>query len=187
MPASIAAFAICLHAAVFWASAWSKVRRPREFRLAVEAYGLLPPALAPALSVLVIGGEIVAAGNLTLSAMLALSAAPPEGMLPLLYYLGAATGGLLLLIFTLSIGFNLWRGRNFIDCGCYPGAQRDPIGAFHIVRNCLLLMLLAPVALAPISLSILDLVQGLAGALVSILLYLAAMQLRRNWRALELA
>jgi hypothetical protein len=122
-------------ALLFAAAALHKLRAPREFAAALAGYRLLPAALVPAAASALAGAEVVLAGSLLARAF--------EPAAPL-----AAAG--LLALYSCAIAANLARGRTEIDCGCLGPAGRQPLSAWLLVRNALLvaacLALVAPPA-----------------------------------------
>jgi hypothetical protein len=66
-------------------------------------------------------------------------------LLPGSRQVAAAAGAVLLLAYALAIGINLRRGRTSIDCGC--GGTGQGISPLHLVRNAVLIVLSATVAL----------------------------------------
>ncbi len=100
-----------------------KLRDVGAFRAIVRAYRLLPEAAvgaAPALAV----GELAVALALVV---------PPTRT-------GAALAAIALLaVYSTAIAVNLARGRRSIDCGCGPLGARQPIGAWLLARNALLI------------------------------------------------
>jgi hypothetical protein len=105
-----------LLAGVFLWSGISKALAPGEFAAIIEAYGLLPEALATPTALLLILLELVAAGGLLFE---------KRGALALI--------SLLMLLFLLVLGYAIALGLD-IDCGCFgPG---DPeAAAFHGLRE----------------------------------------------------
>jgi hypothetical protein len=53
----------------------------------------------------------------------------------------------LLLVYLLSIGLNLLRGRTSIDCGCGWGSQKHPISGWLLIRNLLFIIIILPTLL----------------------------------------
>jgi uncharacterized membrane protein YphA (DoxX/SURF4 family) len=119
-------------AGIFLRSGIAKVADLADFRSAVANYGLLPPALVPAVAFWlpfaeVLAGILLAIGVLagTISALLAL----------------------LLMIFAVAIAINLARGREF-NCGCAGTAPRS-INWSHVVFNIVLSVFAVVIALSP--------------------------------------
>ncbi len=111
-------------ALLFASAAVHKLRDLPAFRVALEAYELLPGRLprlaAPAL----------VAAELGTVALLLSPAARPWGFV---------AAGLLLSLYTAAIGVNLLRGRLGIDCGCFGPALRLELSGTLLARNALLL------------------------------------------------
>ena len=106
-----------------WAS-WDKIGHPGEFASIIDNYRILPAATVN-LTALVLPWIEFICGLLLLSGRLVPGA--------------ALTIDLLLLIFILATGFNLYRGVD-VNCGCFsvsPDAGGET--ALNLVRNSLLL------------------------------------------------
>lgn len=155
---------------VLLAGAWQKLREPLLFRAALENYGLVPELLIGPVArglPLVEGG----AGVLLLFAQ-----TRP---------LGGGLAALLLLVVTLAVAINLWRGNADIDCGCGGlGAQADeqPLSWGLVARNALLAAAL-PLAMAEgsqRSLVWFDYLTVACATLALLGLYLSANQLLAN-------
>ena len=126
-------------AMLFATAAFHKLRAPREFAATVEGYALLPPsAVGPLSGALALGEVMVAAAFLM----------PALGVFPI------AAGAALLLVYSGAIAINLARGRTDIDCGCLGPAGRQPLSAWLVGRNALLigacLLTLAPPEVRPL-------------------------------------
>lgn len=110
-------------ALLFAAAAFHKLRAPREFAATVEAYALVPMiAVRPFAWALATAEVGLAAAFLV----------PALGMLPSL------AGAGLLCLYSGAIAVNLARGRTDIDCGCLGPANRQPLSAWLLVRNAVL-------------------------------------------------
>ena len=106
-----------------WAS-WDKIIHPAAFAEIIENYQILPVTLVPLVAIALPWIEFVC-GLLLLSGRLVPGA--------------ALTVALLLLIFTLATGFNLYRGLD-VDCGCFSVApQSEHSTAMTLARSGLLL------------------------------------------------
>ncbi|MEW9551988.1 MauE/DoxX family redox-associated membrane protein [Nonomuraea sp. NPDC050783] len=117
-----------LLAVVFLAAAVSKVRGRRaraEFRASLGAFGV-SPRRRPAVAAAVITGELATA-VLLVADVTALA--------------GLAAGAALLAAFTMAIGAALRRGTP-ASCRCF-GASAQPLGRRHLVRNAILLSVVA--------------------------------------------
>lgn len=162
-------------AVVFLAGAGQKIREPLLFRAALENYRLLPEILL---------GPVARGLPLLEGA---------AGVLLLLAETRHAGGGLaasLLLVVTLAVAINLWRGNADIDCGCGGlGAQGDeqPLSWGLVARNALLLAAL-PLAIADGSQRALvwfDYLTVACATLALLGLYLSANQLLANQPRLQ--
>ncbi len=159
---------------VFGVSAWSKVHSHaarRSFAGSLRPLGLLPDRLVAPVATAVTAGEILLTVGCTW-AMLATVALPGERVVVVAVL---AAAGLLLSVLTLGVGLALGRGANG-RCACF-GATERPLSRRHLVRNSLLLLIvaggLAGVATAPPRPAqpagvVLGLAAGLAAALVLI-------------------
>ena len=124
-------FARVALAVVLAAAGIGKLRDRSGAADAFVGFGV-PPALAPALAVVVPLAELVVAVLLIPVATAAWA---------------AAAALLLLVVFTGAVLLNLSRGRT-PACNCFGSASRKPIGARTIVRNVVLMALAAFVAVA---------------------------------------
>jgi hypothetical protein len=123
-------------ALLFAAAASHKLRAPREFEATVAAYALLPSAaVRPFARVLALAEVGVAAGLLL----------PGPGLVPVA---AVSAGAALLCVYSVAIAVNLARGRTDIDCGCLGPAGEQPLSAWLLARNAVLvgacLLLAAP-------------------------------------------
>jgi uncharacterized membrane protein YphA (DoxX/SURF4 family) len=118
--------------AVFLAAAVHKLSDPQAFRSSVAGYRLVAVPLLPLLATLLPGVELCAGLALWLPG----------------FESAALTGALALLTtYTAAISVNLWRGRRDIDCGCSGPAGRRRLSAGLVVRNGVLMALVAVCAL----------------------------------------
>ncbi len=149
---------------VFAQAALHKLRDHAAFDTIVRGHRLVPDASAPAVTGLLLVGELAAA-----LALLAPGAARLGGGLALT----------LLTVYSLAIGTNLARGRRDVDCGCLGPGHRQPLTGWLLVRNGLLAALAAAclIPASPRTVSWLDVVSVFAGALVLILVQSAATRL----------
>lgn len=146
------------------AAATHKLRDPRAFRATLGAYQLVPPSLVALLATLLSAFEVVLAAALLV---------PASGAL------AAVAAGVLLALYSAAIAANLARGRRDIDCGCLGPGHRQPLSAWLLVRNGVLMAGAALGAMPPVPrpLGWIDLVT-IAGALAALtLLFSAANQL----------
>ena len=111
--------------AVFLASSVSKVKQPRLFSAEVVAYKLIPNKWSWPIALTLMSMELVVAVLLLIGWQSRLA---------------AFLGGLLLVIFTIAIGFNLLRGRADLECGCFGKKNAQKIGLRLIARNLILLI-----------------------------------------------
>jgi hypothetical protein len=119
-------------ALLFAAAAAHKLRDVGAFRSAVEAYELMPRLWVVPVSALLIGAEVgIAAGCL----------------LPRVGPVAAAAAAALLSVYAGAIAVNLQRGRRDIDCGCAGPSRRQPLSAWLVGRNALLVAVALAAAL----------------------------------------
>lgn len=119
-------------AVMFALSASEKFSDRSAFRAQLSHYRLLPEALVGPAAIMVPLLEIT-------TATLLLTAA---------YRYGVYGGLALLSGYTAAIGLNLLRGRTHIDCGCL-GSQKEGISSFHVLRNLIMVLMLASCLLSP--------------------------------------
>lgn len=111
-------------AVLFAAAAAHKLLDMPAFRASLAAYGLVPSAFLPILSVLLVAGEVI----------VAMALLPPDSSSAAPYAAAA-----LLLIYTSAILLNLLRGRADIDCGCAGPTRRQSLSVGLVARNLVLL------------------------------------------------
>jgi hypothetical protein len=116
-----------LIALVYAAAALGKMRHWGVFQGVVANYRLLPDFLVAPVTYGLPPVEAV----LALALLLGVWSPWPE--------LAAAA---LLLVFAMSMGINLRRGRAHIDCGCFQSALKQPLRWIFVVRNGVLALLL---------------------------------------------
>ncbi len=104
-------------------AAFHKVRNLLEFQGIVAQYKLMPAALAPGATLLIVALEVTAA--------ILLLVLPYHGLLLACALLG---------LYAVAIAINLARGRRGIDCGC--GGEPVPISSALVFRNLVLVALL---------------------------------------------
>jgi hypothetical protein len=162
-------------ATLFAVSLLHKLRDPAVFRASVRGYELLPPRLVPASAWLLIGSEGLAAMGL---------------LWPGADPLGGSMALALLALYSTAVGINLARGRRDIDCGCLGPALRQPLSAWLLLRNGLLMLAAAALLMSPGARAIhwLDRLTILGGLAMVVLLWsavheLAALQSRPGTRA----
>ena len=110
-----------------------KLRHPALYRQHIASYRVVPPALLGAVS--------LPLGMLECVTGVAL-------LLPSLREYSAIAVATLLTLYTAVMSIALLRGGAGIDCGCGPFWLRQPLSAWHILRNLLLLPCLALVTAA---------------------------------------
>lgn len=147
-------------AAVFVTSAALKLRDITAFRLAVEAYRIVPRPVAAALALAIPVVEITGAACVLFQST---------------REVGAVLLIALLAMFTAAIAINLARGRRDIDCGCFGPALRQNLSGWLVARNAVLAAFAAIVLLPGNAREIgaVD-VMTIAGGAVSLLLLYAA-------------
>lgn len=130
-------------ALLFMAAAIHKARDPVTFRAALTRYEILPESCV----------RPVALGLTVAEAFLVILLILPDTST-----LGAAGAGMILVIYSGAIAFNLSRGRSEIDCGCGGISGTRRLGASLLWRNGLLLVgcALAALPVTPRSLVLLD-------------------------------
>ena len=114
------------------AAALHKLRDPSAFTRTLRDYRILPAVLAPSAVPAVVAVEAL------LAAMLLLPFTATAA--------GLSTAGLLGL-YSAAIATNLARGRRFIDCGCLGPGARQPLSGWLLVRNGVLMLAGALLAL----------------------------------------
>ncbi len=130
-PSVALSLAIAL-AAIFAWSGTTKLRDVEMFEAALANYRLLPHAMEKSVARLVPLCEWACAGGLLCSSTRTFAA------------IGLV---LLLCLFTGAIAINLMRGRTNIDCGCFGPALRQDLSASLLLRNAVLILLAALVAI----------------------------------------
>lgn len=116
---------------LFATAALQKLADVPRFEATLSAYRIAPQVLIPALTLLVIAFESLAAIGLLLSLILPLVGYPVLSASLLLSLAGLAPA--LLLGYGLAMGLNLGRGRRSIDCGC--GGVPMPLSGLLVARN----------------------------------------------------
>lgn len=147
-------------AALFATAALHKIRDPRAFLRTFSEYEIVPRRVTiPTAFALVAAESLIAVGLM----------AGPQG-----FPAGLAAVSLLL-AYSLAIVVNLLRGRRDIDCGCLGPAKRQPLSAWLVFRNGVLVVAAAATAL-PVSGRSLHWIDGvtlLGGFLTLVLLFTA--------------
>lgn len=156
---------------MFLIAAYHKLAEGPEFRATLYDYQVLPVSLVPLASRIIPIVELLLGGSWLVA-----------------YYqqsLTAIGSAVLLGIYALAIGINLYRGRIHIDCGCGFGGKTDNeqlITGGLVFRN-LVLMSVALTTLLPVvarDLGVADYLTLVAVLLVSTLLFAATNQLIAN-------
>lgn len=157
-------------ALLFAAAGLYKLRHRTKFQAQLAEYRLLPPALTPAVSLMLAAIELALALLLLLPAARAVAG------------YAAAT---LLIGYAAAIGVNLLRGRSHIDCGC--GDRPQLLSEWLLLRNAVLAggALLTTLSTAPTSFVWSDLIIAVPVFLVICVVYLIAEQLLENASALR--
>ncbi len=147
--------------------AWQKLRDPAVFEASVELYRLLPERLVPLFARLFPLLEAMA------GVALLFEASRPIGFALGLAVLGTAT---------LGVAINVLRGHTEIDCGCGGAEGHTRLSWALVVRNAVLLVLLAAGAQAGAERGLvwIDYLSVAGGTLVLLALYAAANQLLAN-------
>ena len=163
----LGATASLLLVAVLGGAAWHKLLDRIAFRETLRDYQILPDAMVGPIALIVPFLELAACALL---------------LLPRTREFGAFIAALLLAGYAVAIGLNLARGRTDIDCGCSWGSQGQPISAWLIARNGILIALAAVAATAwsERSLGVLDGLVVLAAASFALLIYHASDRLIAN-------
>ncbi|MCY1419407.1 Methylamine utilization protein MauE [compost metagenome] len=167
-PDPIFVIASAITVAVILASAAThKVRAPARFARQVEEYQLLPKVLVRLFARLL--------PLLELATALALLA-------PFSRPFAAPVAAGLLGLYAAAIGFNLWRGRKDIDCGCAGPDQSQPIRPALLLRNSVLVGLAVVASLAPHAreMGFFDGFVAIAASAVALLVYAAVDGLLAN-------
>jgi hypothetical protein len=161
------ATASLLLVAVLGGGAWHKLLDRIAFRETLHDYQILPEAAVGPAAAMVPAVERAAWVLL---------------VVPGTREIGASIAAMLLSGYAIAIGLNLARGRTDIDCGCSWGGGTQPISAWLIGRNALLIAI-AAVAATPSSARTLGVIDGLvilAAASFALLIYHAADRLIAN-------
>ncbi len=123
-------------ALVFLTAAGHKLGDQARFRSALAGYGIIPARLVTGATAGLIGTEILTAALL---------------VIPSRRSLGALLAAMLLVAYSFALGLNLLRGRTRIDCGCFGFGRAERISWWMVIRNLILLLAVALVAMLPIS------------------------------------
>jgi len=149
---------------IFAAAVVGKLRHREEFIGVVANYRIVPPVAVAWTAWLLIGLEIAVVVCLATGFEL---------------IAGAALAIFLLCAFAAAMAINLARGRIEIDCGCFQSTLRQRLSVALIVRNLLLVLVIAPLlGLVGPPPSFLQLLDGIATGLVLFILYLVVGELQ---------
>ena len=163
----ITALALLSLSYLFVVSGAHKLQAPVHFHQILSDYRLVPPKLAVTLAK---GLPIV-----EITVGLTLLVAPLRG---------AALTGVAILLFTysLAMAINFVRGRRDIDCGCNGLQHSQNLGVWVLVRNSLLLVLVAGIwQFSPQpNLNAVGWCLALTASALVVLLYQSVNQLRTN-------
>lgn len=156
---------------LFLTAGWHKVRRPQHYAAVIAAYEL-PLLRGNALLALSIGSA-----ELILAVALLIGVTRP---------VAALAAAVVLTAYAAAIGFNLWRGKRDIDCGCSGPADRQPLSGWLLLRNGVLVLvsLCAAATVSPRVVGWLDWLVILMGSLLAVLLYQVCERLLTNSRLL---
>ncbi len=105
---------------LFLLAAIQKLRAPAVFRASLEDYGLIPTGLTGFTSVCLIVIELAAA----IAVLFSTSRNP-----------GLTAMAFLLILYSVAIGINLFRGRREIDCGCGGPDSSLTLSWWLVIRN----------------------------------------------------
>ena len=120
---------------LFAAAALHKLADLAAFRIVLHDYHVLPRSLVTAATAIVVGTEVWLA-----IAFLAPSSSDAAARVAIA----------LLAAYSAGIAINLFRGRRTLECGCAPSAYRQPLSAWLVARN-LVLMVVAAATVLPAS------------------------------------
>jgi len=119
----------CAFAVLWLTGAAHKATSFARFCVTLREYRLLPPGLARAFAMAIIGVEIA----------LGIGA-----LVPVARPMALIGSSALLVLYAVAIGVNLSRGRRHIDCGCMGAAHRPSLSGWLVWRN----LALAAIALS---------------------------------------
>ena len=160
--------ACALAIAVLLASAAThKLRAPARFAKQLADYQLLPYSVVRPIARVIPVVELVIAFTLLVPACRSWAA------------LSAAS---LIALYAAAMGFNLWRGRRDIDCGCAGPDQAQPLRPLLLLRNSVLVGLALLASLLPVvrDLGFFDGFVTVAASATVLLIYAAADGLLAN-------
>jgi len=111
---------------IFLSTSMSKLRNIQEHILIVKEYRILPSSLIYVVARMEVVMELFTGMMLFLG---------------LFQTIGAMLANLLLILYSLAIAINLFRGRSGISCGCGGAVGSHAISWFLVLRNLLLMTL----------------------------------------------
>jgi len=112
-----------------------KLMEPREeFEAVIQAYQIFPAAVIPWISLILPWFELTVGTCLALGFMTTVV---------------TWIGGIILLGFTLALGYTVVMGINLEDCGCFGSIGFKQSGTTAFIRNLFLLALFAPILRYP--------------------------------------
>lgn len=109
---------------MFLTSSFGKIKEFSEHQKIIKAYKILPLGLTKSFAILDIGFEIIV-GVALLTLMI------PE--------LSTILASSLLLVYSIAIAVNLFRGRTDLDCGCGGIVGDNKISPILVLRNIILI------------------------------------------------
>jgi hypothetical protein len=153
---------------VFMRAALHKAFDFTEFQGFVADYRLVPEALVKPAAGLLLAAELSASG------LLLVSASRPLGLI---------LAALILALYAVAIGINLYRGHTRIECGC--GGTPQLLNTSLVWRNAALIIIaLLPLLKMPAGLAPLDTSVCMAAAVFMLVLYLLFEQANANFIAI---
>jgi uncharacterized membrane protein YphA (DoxX/SURF4 family) len=111
-----------LMASIFLSTAISKIKHFDDSILTIQDYKIIPNSFSKPFSVANILLEIVI-GSLLL--------------LGIIQKFTSVIGAILVLIYTIAITINLFKGRNDFSCGCGGVLESNTISWWLVIRNCI--------------------------------------------------
>lgn len=159
------AFTVILLAAMFFAAGVSKLRALDTFEGVVHNFRLLPDALVRPVACVIPAIELAVAAAL---------------LLPATRLYGAWAAAALLVVFTVAVAINLFRGRREIDCGCFSSELKQKLSWWLVLRNVSLMAFALWLAYAGLGAAGTNWVAWLLGgltAIMAVMLYVPASML----------
>ena len=127
----MASSAVCFIGALFLRALWHKLQDTELFIARLEAYRVLPPAVARSAGWAILALEVLV--------MLSV-------ILPGLRLVGTHIAVILLLAYASAMALNIAKGRTDLDCGCGSGSAGPTLSWYLVVRN----LVLATIAAVPL-------------------------------------